>query len=89
LIYDDVVRLEQANDLLGSYPCTYDPRQRRITAVDAQGRQQYHQVPVVQFMFWTSGLVRAVWQMPRYGRHSQARRGMATRPMGLFDSFAT
>ena len=50
LIYDDVVRIEQANDLLASYPCTYDPRQRRITAVDAQGRQQYHQVPVVQFM---------------------------------------
>ncbi|MGH8067952.1 MAG: hypothetical protein ACRERE_22545 [Candidatus Entotheonellia bacterium] len=39
LIYDDVVRIERADHLLASYLCVYDPRQRRITAVDAQGRQ--------------------------------------------------
>jgi hypothetical protein len=52
-------------------------------------RQQYHHVPVVQFMLWTLGLVRSVWRMPRYGRHSQAPRGVATRQMGFFDHFAT
>jgi hypothetical protein len=50
LIYDETVRIEQADHLLVSYPCVYDPRQRRITAVDALGRQQYRQVHVVQFM---------------------------------------
>jgi transposase len=50
LIDDEAVRIEQADHLLVSYPCVYDPRQRRITAVDASGRQQYRHVQVVQFM---------------------------------------
>jgi hypothetical protein len=44
LIYDDAVRIEQADYLLVSYPRVYDTRQRGITAVDPRGRQQYHQV---------------------------------------------
>jgi hypothetical protein len=43
LIYDDAVRVEQANRLLVSYPCVYDTGQRRITSIDARGRQQYRQ----------------------------------------------
>jgi hypothetical protein len=35
--YDDAVRVEQAEHLLVSYPCVYDTRQRRITAVDGTG----------------------------------------------------
>jgi hypothetical protein len=70
LIYDETVRIEQADHLLISYPCVYDPRQRRITAVDGSGRQQYRQVQVVQFMLFTLGLVRSVWHMPLY-RHVQ------------------
>jgi hypothetical protein len=50
LIYDDAVRVEQAEHLLVSYPCVYDTRQRRMTAVDGTGRQQYHCVQVVQLM---------------------------------------
>jgi hypothetical protein len=34
LIYDEALRIEQAEHLLVSYPCVYDTRQRRITAVD-------------------------------------------------------
>jgi hypothetical protein len=50
LIDDEAVRIEQADHLLVSYPCVYDPRQRRTTAVDGSGRQQYRHVQVVQFM---------------------------------------
>jgi hypothetical protein len=35
---------------LVSYPCVYDTRQRRITAVDGTGRQHYRQVQILQLM---------------------------------------
>jgi len=38
LIYDDAVRVEQAEHLLVSYLCVYDTGRRRITSIDAQGR---------------------------------------------------
>jgi hypothetical protein len=50
LIYDEVLRVERANQLLVSYPCIYSTRQRRITAVDAHGRQQYHHAQAVQLL---------------------------------------
>jgi hypothetical protein len=53
LIYNETVRIEQADHLLVSYPCVYDPRQRRITAVDALGRQQYRQVQRPQWALAT------------------------------------
>ncbi|MGH8070229.1 MAG: hypothetical protein ACRERE_34305 [Candidatus Entotheonellia bacterium] len=43
LMYDEAMRIEQAEHLLVSYPCVYDTRQRRITAVDGTGRQHYRQ----------------------------------------------
>jgi hypothetical protein len=67
LIDDEAVRIERADHLLVSYPCVYDPRQRRMTAVDAPGRQPDHQAPMVQFMLFTLALVRSVWRMPLYG----------------------
>jgi hypothetical protein len=88
LIYDDAVRIEQGDHLLVSYPCVYDPRQRRITAVDAQGRQQYHQVPVVQFMLFTLGLVRSVWRMPLYRRVQRPQRASTALQPQLFNPFA-
>ena len=51
LLYDEVIRIEQAEHLLVSYACVYDTRQRRITAVDGTGRQHYRQVPMIQLMF--------------------------------------
>jgi hypothetical protein len=85
LIYDEAVRIEQGDHLLVSYPCVYNPRQRRITAVDAQGRQQYHQVLMVQLMLFTLGLVRSVWRMPLYRRVPRPQRPLAALQPHLFD----
>jgi hypothetical protein len=52
LIYDEAMRIEPGDHLLVSYPCVYDLRQRRITAVDAQERQQYRHVQAIQLMLW-------------------------------------
>jgi hypothetical protein len=41
LIYDEALRIEQAEHLLISYPYVYDTRVRRITTVNEQGQQQY------------------------------------------------
>jgi hypothetical protein len=74
LIYDDVMRIEQAEHLLVSYPCVYDPRQRRITAVDEMGRRHYRQVQVIQLMLWAGffgatekfwALVQSPWALER------------------------
>jgi len=50
LIDDEAMRIEQAVRPLVSYPCVYGLRQRRITAVDVQGRQQYRHVQAIQLM---------------------------------------
>jgi hypothetical protein len=47
---DEAMRIEQGDHLLVAYPCGYNPRQRRITAVDGPGRQSYRQVQVMQLM---------------------------------------
>jgi hypothetical protein len=66
LIYDETVRIEQAEHLLVSYPCVYDTVQRRITTIDAQGRQQYRQFQILQFALLSVELMRSVWRMPPY-----------------------
>lgn len=48
VVYDDMVRIEQAAQQVGSSPGVSDTRQRRITAVDASGRQPYREGPVIQ-----------------------------------------
>ena len=50
LIDDDVMRIEQAEHLLGSSPCVDDPRQRRITAVDERGRHHDRHVQIIPLM---------------------------------------
>ena len=85
LMYDDAVRIEQAELLLVSYPGVYDTRQRRLIAVDGTGRQQYRYVPVVQLMLWTLELVRTVWRMPRYRRASWPHRGLQAVQVSLFE----
>ena len=50
LIYDDVLRIEQAEHLLVSYPCVYGSRRRRVTAVDEMGRQHCRQMQIIQLM---------------------------------------
>ena len=66
LIYDDALRIEHPEQLIVLYPCLYDPTQRRIITVDAQGRQQYHHFPIVQLALFTLELLRVVWKMPAY-----------------------
>jgi hypothetical protein len=88
LMYDDAVRIEQAEQLLVSYPCVYDTKQRRLTAVDGTGRQQYRYVPVVQLVLWTLELAQTVWRMPRYRRAPWRRAALHAPPVGLFESFA-
>jgi hypothetical protein len=85
LMYDEAVRIEQAEHLLVSYPCVYDTRQRRLTAVDGTGRQQYRYVPVAQLMLWTLELVRTVWRMPHYRRAPWRRGALPPLQVGLFE----
>lgn len=85
LIYDEAIRIEQAEPLLVSYPCVYDPRQRRITTVEVQGRPQYRQGQALPLMFFTLGLVRAVWRRPPYRRVPRAQRALAALQPNLFD----
>jgi hypothetical protein len=85
LIYDDVMRIEQAEHLLVSYPGVYAPRQRRITAVDERGRQHDRQVQVIQLMLWALELARTVWHMPRYRWASWPSRARPVPQRSLFD----
>ena len=84
LVYDDMVRIEQAEQVVVSYPCIYDPRQRRITELDAAGRQQYVEVPVIQLVFFALALVRTVWHMPLYRRLPAPRQARAELQMHLW-----
>jgi hypothetical protein len=88
LIYDEAMRIEQAEHLLVSYPCVYDTRRRRLTTVSEQGRQQYRNFQVIQLMLWTLGVVRSVWRMPPYRWSQRPRRGLPTHQQSLFESFA-
>jgi transposase InsO family protein len=85
-VYDDLVRIEHAEHVEVSYPCVYDPRLRRITAVDARGRQQYGRVPVLQLVLWAFALGRTVWRMPLYHR-TPPRRVLLTLQISLFPRF--
>jgi transposase InsO family protein len=85
LIYDEALRIEQAEHLLVSYPCVYDTRQRQLTAVDGTGRQQYHRVQVVQLLLWALELVRTVWRMPAYRQASRPRPALHASQVDLFD----
>jgi transposase len=87
-VYDDVVRIEQGEQTVVSYPCVYDPRQRRLIAIDARGRQQYGEVPVMQLVLWTLALVRTVWPMPRYRRMAVPRRVLLAQQIHLWQRFA-
>jgi len=88
LVYDDMVRIEQAEQLVVSYPCVYDPRQQRVTEIDASGRQQYVQVPVRQLVLLTLALVHTVWRMPLYHRTQGAQRPQAALQISLLPPFA-
>jgi hypothetical protein len=83
------LRLRQLTRTVVSYPCVSDPRQRRITAGDARGRQQYGQAPVLQLVLWALALGRTVWRMPRYHRTTPPRRVLLTLQMRLFPPFTT
>lgn len=73
-IYDDVV----------SYPCVYDPRQRRITDVNARGRQQDGDVPIMQLVLFTLTLVQTVWRLPRYRRIAEPQRRLFAPQISLW-----
>lgn len=85
LIYDDALRIEQEDHLLVSYPCVYDLRQRRITAVDENGRPQYRRFRWRQLMLFTLGIVRWVWRFPRYRRSRGPRRRFPRHQLTLFE----
>jgi hypothetical protein len=87
-LYDDMVRIERAEQPVVSYPCVYDTGQRQITAVDASGRQQYLEVPVIQLVLFTLALVRTVWCMPRYRRTHESRHALSAPQMSLLPPFA-
>jgi hypothetical protein len=88
LIYDQAVRIEQAEHLLVSYPCVYDTVQRRITPIDARGRQPYRHFQVLQFALVSVDLRRSVWRMPPYQRGRWLRARRHTLQGSLFEDFA-
>jgi hypothetical protein len=88
LIYDEALRIKQADQLLVSYPCVYDTTRRRITAVAEQGRQQYRSFQVIQLMLWALEIMHAVWRMPPYRWSQRPRHGLHARQLTLFDGFA-
>ena len=87
-IYDDVVRIEQGEHVVVSYPCLYDPRQRRIKDVQAHGRQQYCHIPVMQLVLWTLALARTVWRLPLYRRIAAPRSVLLPQQITLWERFA-
>jgi hypothetical protein len=87
LVYDDMVRIEQSEQVVVSYPCVYDPRQQRITEVDASGRQQYSQVPVMQLVLLALVLGRTVWRMPLYRRTTVPQRALPALRISLWPHF--
>jgi transposase InsO family protein len=88
LIYDEALRIEHAEHLLVSYPCTYDTTRRRITTVAEHGRQPYRSFPILQLMLWTLEIMQTVWRMPPYRWGQRSRQGFRTRQLTLFDGFA-
>jgi hypothetical protein len=68
-----------------SSPWVSDTRQRRITEVDASGRKQYLQVPLIRLVLFTLALMRTVWRMPSYRRVPTAQRALAALQPNLFD----
>jgi hypothetical protein len=88
LIYDEAMRIEQAEHLLVSYPCVYNTSVRRITMVNEQGRQQYGDFQVIQLRLWTLGVMRLVWQMPPYRWSQRPRRVLHPHQQSFFESFA-
>ena len=87
LVYDEMVRIEQSEQLVVSYPCVYDPRQQRIMEVDASGRQQYSQVPVMQLVLLALVLGRTVWRMPLYRRTTAPQRALPALQISLWPHF--
>jgi len=87
LVYDEMVRIEQAEQLVVSYPCVYDPRQQRITEVDASGRQKYSQMPVIQLVLLALVLERTVWRMPLYRRPTASQRALPALQISLWPHF--
>ena len=87
-MYNDMVRIEQTEKVVISYPCVYDPRQRRITELDASGRHQYVEVPVIQLVFFALALARTVWRMLLYRRMHKPRPARAGLHMRLWSEFA-
>jgi len=88
LIDDDAVRIEQAEHLLVSYPHVYDTVQRRITTIHAQGRQQYRQSQLLQFVLFSLEHMHSVWRRPPYQRGKWPRRRLHMPQGSLFELFA-
>jgi len=87
LIYDDALRIEREDQLIVSYPCVYDPRQRRITSVEEKGRQQYRRFRILQLRLFTLGMVRWVWNLPHARRSQGPRHGFRRFQLNLFERF--
>ena len=87
LIYDDMFRIEQAEQVLVTYPCSYDTRQRRIMVIDDAQRHQYHRVQVIQLVLFAWEIARTVWRMPSYRRRQGPHQVLQPRQMSLSGHF--
>jgi hypothetical protein len=76
--------MEQGEHVVVSSPCLSAPRQRRISDVQAHGRQQYCQIPVMQLVLWTLALAHTVWRLPRYRRIAAPRSVLLTQQITLW-----
>jgi hypothetical protein len=89
LMYNEALRIEQAEHLLVSYPCLYDTTQWRITMINGAGRQQSRRGQAAQLMLWALELAYTVWCMPPDRRALGPRRVLHAPQVDLFDGFAT
>jgi hypothetical protein len=80
--------MKNRNRAIVLYPCLYDPTQRRIITVDAQGQQQYHHFPMVQLALFTFELLYVVWKMLPYRRSLWSRPLLQAQQGNLFEHFA-
>ena len=83
------MRIEHPEHVQVAYPCVYDARLRRLTKVDARGRQQWGQGPLIPLMLWALAVERTVWHMPRYHRTTPPRRGWLTLQISWLPHFTS
>ena len=85
LIYDEAVRIEQAEHCWCPIPVSMTPGNAGSPPWMGPAASSTVAWQVVQLMFWALELVRTVWRMPRYRRAIMASPWPSAPQVGLFE----